>query len=332
MSTADLSFRAMGCQVRLIVEGSSAWLPEPGDAATSARRFIDDFDARMSRFQAGSELCALNADPRDAVPASQLMRDLVRGALRAAQASDGLVDPTLVDELEACGYRDSREGSAPADLREVLIWAPVRRPAKPDPRRRWRQIEVDEAFGFVRRPPGLRIDSGGTGKGLAADMLAERLAGYERFVVDCGGDLRVGGTRADRDPIAVQVEHPLTKEHGHVLTLSGGAVATSGLDIRVWRRRGGGYAHHLLDPSTGEPAWTGLVGATALAATALEAETLAKAALLSGPAGAREILRPNGGLIVHDDGESEVVGAPPISPRYRITVPFPVAAPGAEAA
>ena len=75
-----------------------------------------------------------------------------------------------------------------------------------------------------------------------------------------------------------------------MLELGCGAVATSGLNVRIWRRADGRYAHHLLDPATGEPAWTGLVGATALGATALEAETLAKAALLSGPDGRRELL------------------------------------------
>ena len=111
----------------------------------------------------------------------------------------------------------------------------------------------------------------------------------------------------------VLVEHPLSREHTHSLDLDGGAVATSGLNIRVWRRADGRFAHHLLDPATGEPAWTGLVGATALAPTAAEAETLAKAALLSGPEGARRFLGDHGGLIVHEDGELEPVG--PISVR-----------------
>ena len=93
-------------------------------------------------------------------------------------------------------------------------------------------------------------------------------------------------------------------------------MATSGLDVRVWRTPDGGYAHHLIDPATGEPAWTGLLSATALAASALEAETLAKAALLSGPAGARRILRATGGVVVHDDGGVELVG--PIHERRRL--------------
>ena len=47
---------------------------------------------------------------------------------------------------------------------------------------------------------------------------------------------------------------------------------------------------------------------TALGPTTLEAETLAKAALLSGPAPRRAMLERFGGLLVHDDGEFELAG------------------------
>ena len=135
---------------------------------------------------------------------------------------------------------------------------------------------------------------------------AHLLDGRGAYVVDCGGDLRI---RAPR-PIDVHVEHPLTGAVAHTLRVAGGAVATSGLERRLWRRPGGGYAHHLLDPATGAPAWTGLVQASALAKTALEAETLAKTALLSGPLAARRLLAPGGGVLVHDDGTVEPVGRP----------------------
>jgi thiamine biosynthesis lipoprotein len=155
----------------------------------------------------------------------------------------------------------------------------------------------------IARPAGVLIDTGGTTKGLLADAVAHALAPFAHFVVDCGGDMRIGG--AAGGPRAVVVEHPLTRDHHATLEVADGAVATSGLGKRVWGRPGGGYAHHLLDPATGEPAWTGLIAVTATAPTALEAEAIAKSALLTGPAGARELLAEHGGLIVHDDGTPE---------------------------
>ena len=87
------------------------------------------------------------------------------------------------------------------------------------------------------------------------------------------------------------------------LQLTNGAVATSGIDRRLWRAPDGSPRHHLLDPATGKPAWTGVIGATALAPTALEAETLAKAALLSGPDEAGRWLTPPRRAPFIDDGD-----------------------------
>jgi thiamine biosynthesis lipoprotein len=86
-----------------------------------------------------------------------------------------------------------------------------------------------------------------------------------------------------------------------------GAVATSGIGRRLWSADSG-FAHHLIDPGRGVPAWTGLVQATALAPSALEAETLAKAALLSGPEGAEGWLSARGGLVFDDAGRWTAFG------------------------
>jgi thiamine biosynthesis lipoprotein len=174
-------------------------------------------------------------------------------------------------------------------------------------------IEVDDDAGTIRRPPGVGFDTSGSGKGLAADLLAERLRGYSRYVVDCGGDVRVGGFALQLDPFPIHARHPVDDEAAAIFYVTTGGIASSGIDTRAWRCEDGRFAHHLLDPSTGEPAWTGLVGVTALGANALEAETLSKAALLSGPEGGRELLAERGGMLVDETGEVELVG--PVSAK-----------------
>jgi thiamine biosynthesis lipoprotein len=324
----DVRFDAMGSHLRLLIgEPGPGMAPAP-KAAARARRFITEFEGALSRFKPGSELCALNEDPRERVPVSELLRGAVKAGLTAAERSGGLVDPTLVGEIESAGYVASRAGVSGAPLGAALAQAPPRHPARPSPDARWRRFEVDDTAGTIARPPGIRFDTGGAGKGLAADMIAAGLRGHSRFVVDCGGDIRVGGADALLRPYDVLVEHPLTGQRPYVLRLGFGAVATSGLGTRIWRNADGRYAHHLLDPSTGEPAWTGLIGVTALGDTALEAETLAKAALLSGPDGGRAVLAERGGLLVHDSGRIETVGplsaqrVPATGSRPRASVPL----------
>ena len=102
----------------------------------------------------------------------------------------------------------------------------------------------------------------------------------------------------------VDVRHPLTGETVHTLALADGAVATSastrGCGAPPTARR----ATTCSIPAPAEPAWTGLIGATALAPTALEAEALAKAALLSGPRRTRSAgCAATAASSIHDDGD-----------------------------
>lgn len=316
----DHSFRLMGTHMRLFVDSAAA-----RHVAGAARALLEHYDARLSRFRPDSELCRLNADPRATVPASPLLRDAVRAALWAAESSGGLVDPTLLGNLEASGYERSWNPERRLDLRAALADPRQRKPAIARVDRRWRLIEVDDKAGTVKRPPGLRIDTGGTGKGHAADLAARLLAQQEAWVVDCGGDLRIGGTAGHVRE--VRIEDPFGGEDPlDTILVRDGAVATSGLRSRIWSGPDGAPRHHVLDPSTGEPAFTGLVAVTALAPTALEAETLAKAALLSGPAGARRILSRRGGILVAEDGSAQRIGRLTPPPRVRLRLPETVAA------
>ncbi len=288
----------MGTEVRVVAEGSGAG--GCGIATVEVEALIHDFDRRLSRFRPDSELCQLNRDPRRAVPASALLRGAVRAGLWAAERSRGLVDPTLLEEIEEAGYASTGDEFERVPLAEALTDAPARRAAEAREPAAWQSFEVDDDAGEVRRPVGLLFDTGGTGKGFAADLAASRLADRERYIVDCGGDVRFGGSGA---PFEIEVANPLGGAGTESLVVRDGGVATSGLDVNVWRRPDGRYAHHLLDPATGDPAWTGLVGVSALAPTAVAAETLAKAALLSGPQGAAGFLSVHGGIAFAEDGE-----------------------------
>ena len=167
----------------------------------------------------------------------------------------------------------------------------------------------------------MRIDLGGIGKGFAADAAARLLPSAERYAVDCGGDLALGGPAVDERPWTVDIRSPWGGGVATRISVRAGGVATSGLDVRLWRAADGTPRHHLLDPATGTPAWTGVIAATALGATASEAEIDAKAALLSGPAGAIDLLRVVGGALVSETHEDvRLVGLRPAPIKLRLPV------------
>jgi thiamine biosynthesis lipoprotein len=276
----------------------------PGvDAVQFAVARLRDVHNALSRFLPDSELSRLNRDPRPVVPSSPLMLRFAAAVRDAGEMTEGLVDATLVDAIERAGYATSLVGREPLPLRRVLDSAPDRWSAGADAAARWRLIDTDPAAGTLTRPPGLRLDSGGLGKGLAADLAAKLLVGQASFAVDCAGDLRIGGTSGR--PRAVEVADPFGGPPIHQFQVADGAVATSGIGRRSWLGADERPAHHLLDPGTGLPAYTGVVQATALAPTALEAEIRAKAAILSGPYAGGDWL-VNGGVLILDDGAVQV--------------------------
>lgn len=296
------TFPCFGGQCSVLVMGRGP-AGTARSAALQAKRRLLDWHGQFSRFEPDSELSRLNSDPRGAVAVSSDMARFVESALSAAERTGGLVDPTLVAEVEHAGYREHFE-SAAAPLAQALALAPPRSPGGPSPSPRWRSVSVDRAAGTVTRPPGVRLDSGGVVKGMFGDLLAEDLGGHESFAVEAAGDVRFGGTRGVLRPI--QVASPFDESILHVFELAQGAAATSGIGRRSWLDEDGRPAHHLLDPATGRPAFTGIVQVTALAPSAVEAEALSKAALLCGPAAAVGWLA-HGGVLVYDDGTSEVV-------------------------
>lgn len=307
-------FPLFGTQVRVAVDGTGGPASDAPLAALRVRARLRAVHNALTRFDAGSELSQLNARAGEDVVVSATLLRAVQAALHAAALSGGLVDPTVLPALQDAGYKGSRAGQPPAPLADALAAAPARRPAAAHPGCAWTLIHVDAEHSTVRLPPGTRIDLGGSAKGMAVDLAAHALAGRRTFAVDAGGDIRLGGT--DAAPRTVRIADPLSGGTAHEFTLTTGAVATSGLDHRVWHTADG-FAHHLIDPATGTPAWTGVVQATALAPTALEAETLAKTALLRGPSAGRAVLSRHGGALILDDGELVLVsGVDPVADAH----------------
>jgi thiamine biosynthesis lipoprotein len=275
----------------------------PHAAIALTRLRLEEWHHRFTRFSPGSELSRLNDSPRERVRVSDVMCRFVAAALHAAERTGGLVDPTLVDEIEAAGYGGDLTGD-PVPLADSLLLAPPRAPASGRTDAPWRRVCLDGAGRAVTRPPGLRLDSGGIAKGLFADLAGAALEGCSAYAVDCCGDLRLGGrARLER---AVRVDDPFGRGVLHEFRMTAGGVATSGIGRRSWIGPDGMPAHHILDPSTGRPAYTGVAQATALGRTALDAEVRAKAALLSGPLAGRAWLE-HGGVLVLDDGSHVVI-------------------------
>jgi thiamine biosynthesis lipoprotein len=280
----------MGTEAHVIVVG-----PYPfglGAALDLARQRIDDLEVRWSRFVPSSEIGLVNAMAGTSVRVSPVTILLIRRAIEAARRTGGRFDPTVLGDVVRAGYASSFERSSYGEDDR-----------RPDDRGRGvDRIEIDTAADLVRLPEGVGFDPGGIGKGLATDLVIDELRGrgIGGACVNLGGDLRVTGRSPHGTGWTVSVADPFDGSHRCTISLQEGAVATSGRTRRTF----GDGAHHLIDPSTGRPARSGLASVTVVASSAWAAEALAKAAFMAGPVAGPEVLEEAGadGFLVRDDG------------------------------
>jgi thiamine biosynthesis lipoprotein len=232
--------------VDVVVGGAS----EIGAARLQA--LFDEWDAVFSRFRADSELSRLNESPPGTVLVSGLFARALRVALGAAEATGGVVDPTLGGAIEAAGY----------DRDFALLGEDGRPPGTAQPGA-WRSVRLSGRV--LARPAGMRLDLNGVVKGLAVDE-ALRLSPEAAFVA-AGGDLAARRSTVVGLPAG-----------GSVRLLRGG-LATSSTGRRSWLRAGAAQ-HHLIDARTGRPARSRWTDVTVAAGTCVAADVAAKAALL----------------------------------------------------
>jgi FAD:protein FMN transferase len=303
---------ALGTSARVAV-----WPPGSLSPACAA---VDDvlaaLDEQASRFREDSELSWLHAAGGKVFMLSDGLSEAVGVALAAARWTGGRTDPTVGDALISLGYdRDfaaiDRQRGEP--------------PATPAPAPGWHRVRLDGPL--LRLLADVRLDLGATAKGVGSDRAARAVmsaTGHTGGVlVGLGGDIAVAGTPPrDGWPVTVaEAPDSAGPQRTQLVRLVGGAVATSSVTCRQWRR-GGMMLHHIVDPRTGRPADGPWRTASVAAATCAAANAAATAAIVAGREAVSWLTRE--GLparLVGQDGEvCRLGGWPPVSGR---PVPVP---------
>lgn len=272
-------FRAMGCPAHLIVGGAEDPLVDWAVAE------VERLEQCWSRFRPDSELSKLVGHSGEWVRVS---RDLLLALVRARRLWDvtaGAFDATVLRSLEALGYDRTFRSVEPSA-------AP---PVEPIPAPGFECVEIDDAAQAVRLPADLRLDLGGLGKGLAADLVAEGLLlrGATSALVGLGGDIRTAG-EVPEGGWSIPIEDPFDESQvWSEVVLHDEAIVTSTSLMRRWRR-GDQDLHHIIDPITGSPTDAGVAAVVARGAEAWWAEGLAKAVMVLGETASLSLLEGTG--------------------------------------
>ena len=281
-------FRAMGTTISLLLPESQAEL-----GARIVRTLFTEWEKTLSRFLPESELSQLNQRAGTPVAVSDLLYSVLATALTAAQATQGVYDPALLDQLVQVGYDRTFDELLAVGFDPII-------PGEPGGR--WRGIKVDPIRRQVTLPAGIKLDFGGIAKGMAVDAALERLqqSGISSALVNGGGDLAVLGLPPAEEQWQISVPG---RGQFWKIPLHHGAVATSGIARRHWMQ-GQTLRHHLIDPRTGLPAQSDLWSVTVVADRCEQAEVAAKVAFILGSKSGAEFLRRHriAGLLIHEDG------------------------------
>lgn len=269
----------MEAVVSFPVWGTTAYLlvTDPQRMA-AARRALDAeiiaMGAACDRFRPDSELSRVNSADGGPVRVSTLFAETLAQAIQVAEATGGAVDPTVGSALIAAGYD--------RDLAEVLRREPAERDAS-RPVAGWPVVELNGRV--VRVPRGVTLDLGATAKAFAADRAASRAASEAGcgVLVSLGGDVAVSGpSPAGGWRVRVAEDHRAGPgDPGQDVAIAEGGLATSSITVRRWRR-GGRWLHHIIDPATGAPAGSCWRAVSVAAATCVDANAAATAALVKG--------------------------------------------------
>lgn len=201
-------------------------------------------DLLMSTFKEDSRISQINREAAThAVPAGVELYDLIVRALDMSILTRGAFDITFDSVGQFYDFRAGRRPDAATIAEEVKLID-------------YRLIETnpdDRSIRFLK--PGVRINLGGIAKGYAVERGAEilRERGIRHAVVSAGGDSRLLGDRRGQ-PWIVGVRDP--RQEGKVairIPLENEAISTSG-DYERYFIEGGKRYHHIIEPSTGEPA------------------------------------------------------------------------------
>ena len=253
-----------------------------GGDVSAAREAVEallrEVDRACSRFRDDSELSALNRAAGGWVDVGPVLFDALGAALWAAATTGGAVDPTIGRALRLAGY-DRDFAAVPR------TGAPIVVRLRPVPG--WQAVELDRNHRRARVAPGVELDLGSTAKALAADRAAaaaHAAGGAEGTLVSLGGDIAVAGRApGGRWPVLVAEDCMTPADgEGEVVLVADGGLATSSTGVRRWIR-GRVEQHHIIDPATGAPVQGPWRTATVAAASCLEANAAATAAIVMGP-------------------------------------------------
>ncbi len=202
---------------------------------------------------------------------------LIEQALELSRLTDGAYDVTIGPLVNLWGFGPSFiESDVPDDVDIQRALTNIG----------YKNIILDvEANKLKKLNPNVYVDFSSIAKGYGVDQVAKLIEakGYQNYMVEIGGEMRVSGINGEQSNWRIAVEKPdaSTRAVQRIIQVSNTAIATSG-DYRNFFVRDGRRFSHTLDPTTGSPVNHSLASVTVLSPSSTMADAWATAFMVLG--------------------------------------------------
>ena len=286
----------------------TAYGDDAESALEEAKQQIQELESLWSVTDTGSEIYAANHSGGKPVTIGEETAAVVSFALHMAQQTEGALDPSIYPILTAWGFTTDNKQVPPADEIQALL-------QNVD----YSRIHLDGTSLTV--PDGMALDLGAVGKGYAADLVTEVLKehGVESALISLGGNIQAIGSRPDGSDWHIGIQAPWEEGNLGILEISDAGVVTSGGYENYFEDEEGNKYWHILDPSTGYPANSGLEAAVIVVSEGKLCDALSTALFVMGPDKAETYWREHGNfdmLLVTD--KNEIIITEGIADRFTL--------------
>lgn len=272
----------------------------PADLQTEIRQELERVNASLSMFNPNSVISRINRGECDSTDV--LFRKLFQMGQKINQATDGAFDMTVGPLVNAWGFGYEKENFPDSGRIDSLLLL----------------VGMDklslEGERLVKQVPGMELDASSIAKGFGVDLVAEYFdgKGIGNYMIEVGGEVRVKGESPKKRPWRIGIDRPeddvmaADRQLQMVVGLTAGSLATSGNYRNFYVHDGKKYGH-TINPKTGYPVQTEILGASVYAPTCMEADGYATAFMVMGLERAKVIIGQDseveGCLIYQEDGK-----------------------------
>ena len=262
-------------------------------------RFLAEFDQELSGYIDTSLLSQLNsAVDTFVMPSEKFFTKCYDLSQAVFTATNGAFDPSVFPLVKQWGFfKDITQPPSKEAIDSILAFVGFEKG----------KLHDFSNATFIKKDPRFMLDFNAIAQGQSVDELAELLdkKGQKNYFIEVGGELKVKGVNPDGKPWIIGIDLPSEENDGksarnleNYLSLSSGAIATSGNYRKFYEKDGKKYSH-TLDPSTGFPVEHQLLSATVYAESAAIADAYATAFMVMGVEKTMNFVRANPQLQIH---------------------------------